>query len=338
MPASASRPPRGAMARTVVVTGASAGVGRATASAFAARGDRVALLARGEDGLRAAAVEARRAGGTPLAIPCDVADADAVERAAAQAEEQLGPIDVWVNNAMTSVLAFVHETDPADARRVTEVNYLGYVYGTLAALRRMRPRDRGVIVQVGSAMAYRAIPLQATYCGAKFATRGFTDSLRTELMHEGSGVRVTMVQLPGLNTTQFTWVRTTLDKEPRPVPPVYQPELAADAILHAADHPRRELWVGGNVPAVIVGGQLLPGLADRYLARTNVDAQQTERPVSPDRRDYVYESLGDRGTHGPFDDEAKPRSLHLVLTKRRRPLLAAAALLGATALSAIRRR
>jgi hypothetical protein len=187
-------------------------------------------------------------------------------------------------------------------------------------------------------MAYRAIPLQATYCGAKFATRGFTDSLRTELMHEGSGVRVTMVQLPGLNTTQFTWVRTTLDKEPRPVPPVYQPELAADAILHAADHPRRELWVGGNVPAVIVGGQLLPGLADRYLARTNVDAQQTERPVSPDRRDYVYESLGDRGTHGPFDDEAKPRSLHLVLTKRRRPLLAAAALLGATALSAIRRR
>ncbi len=320
------------------MTGASAGVGRATAVASGARGDRVALLARGESGLQAAADEVQSAGGTSLVIPCDVADADAVERAAAQAEDRLGPIDVWVNNAMTSVLAFVHETEAADARRVTEVNYLGYMYGTLAALRRMRPRDRGVIVQVGSAMAYRAIPLQATYCGAKFAIRGFTDSLRTELMHEGSGVKVTMVQLPGLNTTQFTWVRTTLDKEPRPVPPVYQPEVAADAILFAADHPRRELWVGGNVPLVIRGGQLLPGVADRYLARTNVDAQRTENPVSPDRRDYVYEPLGDRGTHGPFDDEAKPRSLQLELTKRRRPLLAAAALLGAAPILAKRLR
>ena len=198
--------------KTVVVTGASAGVGRATAVAFGSRGDRVALIARGEDGLQAAAREVCAAGGTALVLPCDVADADAVEAAAARAEDELGPIDVWVNCAMAAVLAFVHETDAADVRRVTETTYLGCVHGTLAALRRMRPRDRGVIVQVGSTLAYRAIPLQATYCAAKFAIRGFTDSLRTELLHEGSGVRVTMVQLPGLNTTQFTWVRTTLHR------------------------------------------------------------------------------------------------------------------------------
>jgi short-subunit dehydrogenase len=227
---------------------------------------------------------------------------------------------------MTAVLAFFHETDLADFRRVTEVSYLGYVHGTMAALRRMRPRDRGVIVQVGSALSYRAIPLQATYCGAKFAIRGFTDAVRTELLHERSGVRLTMVQLPGLNTTQFTWVRTTLKRKPRPVAPVFQPEVAADAIVHAAAHPRRELWVGGNTPILILGNHVAPWLADRYLARTNVKAQQTGEPIEPDRRDYLYEPLDDRGSHGPFDAEAKPRSLELMLAKRKRALLAAAAI------------
>ena len=321
------------MSRTVVVTGASAGVGRATAVAFGRRGDRVALIARGEEGLAAAANDVEAAGGRALVLPCDVSDAEAVESAAARVEAELGPIDVWVNDAMVAVLAFVHETDAADVRRVTEVTYLGYVYGTLAALRRMRPRDRGVIVQVGSALSYRAIPLQASYCGAKFAIRGFTDALRTELLHEGSGVRVTMVQLPGLNTPQFTWVRTTLRRHPRPVPPVYQPEVAAEAIVHAAEHPRRELWVGANTVAVIVGSKLAPALADRYLARTNVKAQQTERPLEPGRPDYLYGPLGDRGAHGPFDDEAKASSLQLELVKRRRAIGVGVALVAAAALA-----
>jgi short-subunit dehydrogenase len=311
--------------KTVVVTGASAGVGRATAVAFGSRGDRVALIARGEDGLQAAAREVRAAGGTALVLPCDVADADAVEAAAARVEDELGPIDVWVNCAMAAVLAFVHETDAADVRRVTETTYLGCVHGTLAALRRMRPRDHGVIVQVGSTLAYRAIPLQATYCAAKFAIRGFTDSLRTELLHEGSGVRVTMVQLPGLNTTQFTWVRTTLRRQPRPVAPVYQPEVAADAIVHAAEHPRRELWVGASTPILITGNKVAPWLGDRYLARTNVEAQQTPDPIDPDRPDYLYRPLGDRGSHGPFDAEARASSVQLALAKRRRALTLAAA-------------
>ncbi len=325
--------------KTVVVTGASAGVGRATAVAFGSRGDRVALIARGEDGLQAAAREVCAAGGTALVLPCDVADADAVEAAAARAEDELGPIDVWVNCAMAAVLAFVHETDAADVRRVTETTYLGCVHGTLAALRRMRPRDRGVIVQVGSTLAYRAIPLQATYCAAKFAIRGFTDSLRTELLHEGSGVRVTMVQLPGLNTTQFTWVRTTLRRQPRPVAPVYQPEVAADAIVHAAEHPRRELWVGSNTPILITGNKLAPWLGDRYLARTNVEAQQTPDPIGPDRPDYLYRPLGDRGSHGPFDDEARASSIQLALAKRRRALTlaAAATAVGAAGTALVRR-
>jgi len=320
--------------KTVVVTGASAGVGRATAVAFGARGDRVGLIARGEEGLQAAAQEVRAAGGTALVLPCDVADADAVDAAAQRAEDELGPIDVWVNCAMAAVLAFVHETDAADVRRVTETTYLGCVHGTLAALRRMRPRDRGVIVQVGSTLAYRAIPLQATYCAAKFAIRGFTDSLRTELLHEGSGVRVTMVQLPGLNTTQFTWVRTTLRRQPRPVAPVYQPEVAADAIVHAAEHPRRELWVGASTPLLITGNKLAPWLGDRYLARTNVDAQQTPDPIDPGRPDYLYGPLGDRGSHGPFDGEARGSSVQLALAKRRRALTLAAAATTAGAVGA----
>src|SRR5215213_11023855 len=304
--------------RTVVITGAGAGVGRATAVAFGREGARVGLIARGEEALQAAAREVREAGGTALVLPCDVSDADAVEAAAARADEELGPIDVWVNCAMAAVLAFVHETDPADLRRVTEVTYLGCVHGTMAALKRMRPRDRGIIVQVGSTLAYRAIPLQATYCAAKFAIRGFTDSLRTELLHEGSGVRVTMVQLPGLNTPQFTWVRTTLRKQPQPVPPIFQPEVAAAGILLAADRPRRELWVGGSTVITILGNKLAPRFADWYLARSNVKAQQTEQPLDPRRPDYLYEPLDDsedRGAHGPFDDQAKPRSLQFALVK-----------------------
>jgi NAD(P)-dependent dehydrogenase (short-subunit alcohol dehydrogenase family) len=312
------------MSRTVVVTGASAGVGRATAVAFGRRGDRVALIARGGAGLAGAARDVERAGGRALILPCDVADAAAVDAAAQRAEEELGPIDVWVNDAMAAVLAFVHETDPADFRRVTEVTYLGCVHGTMAALARMRPRDRGVIVQVGSALSYRAIPLQASYCGAKFAIRGFTDALRVELMHEGSGVRVTMVQLPGLNTPQFTWVRTTLHKQPQPVPPIFQPELAADAIVHASEHPRREVWLGGSTVLTILGNKLAPWFADRYLARSNVKAQQTDQPLDPSRPDYLHEPLDgneDRGPHGPFDKQAKRRSLQWTLTKLARRLV-----------------
>src|SRR3954447_1353339 len=327
------------MSRTVVVTGASAGVGRATAVAFGRRGDRVALIARGEEGGAGAAREVEAPGGRALALPCDVSDSDAVEAAAASAEAELGPIDVWVNDAMVAVLAFVHETSAADFRRVTEVAYLGFVHGTMAALRRMRPRDRGVIIQVGSALSYRAIPLQATYCGAKFAIRGFTDALRTELMYEGSNVKVTMAQLPGLNTPQFTWVPTTLKRKPRPVAPVYQPEVGGEAIVFASEHPRRELWVGGNTAVLIAANKLAPWFGDWYLARTNVKAQQTDEPIEPDRRDYLYGPLEDRDTHGPFDREAKSRSRELELTKRKRPLLAGAAagLLAAAAALARRR-
>lgn len=327
------------MSRTVVVTGASSGVGRASAKAFAGRGDRVALLARGEEGLRGAEREVLAAGGTPLVLPCDVSDAAAVEAAAQRTEEELGEIDVWVNCAMVAVLALTWDVSPEDFRRVTEVNYLGYVHGTLAALERMRPRDRGVIVQVGSALAYRAIPLQATYCATKFAIRGFTDSVRCELLHEKSAVKLTMVQLPGLNTPQFTWVKTTLRRQPRPVAPVFEPEVAAGAILHAAEHPRRELWVGGNTPVLIAGNHVAPWIADRYLARTNVDAQQGDTAIDPDRPDYLHGPLEDRGTHGPFGDEAKPRSLQLALTKRRGALGATLAglALGATAARVARR-
>jgi short-subunit dehydrogenase len=313
-----------------IVTGASAGVGRAAAIAFARKGYAVGLIARGHTGLEAAAADVRAAGGRPLVLPCDVSDAAAVDAAADRAEVELGPIDVWVNAAMVAVLGFVHDTAPADFRRVTEVCYLGTVHGTLAALARMRPRDRGSIVQVGSAMAYRAIPLQATYCGAKFAIRGFTDSLRVELLHEHSSIGLTMVQLPGLNTPQFTWVRTTLRRHPRPVPPVFQPEVAADAIVHAAEHPRRELWVTARSSAIIAADKLAPWAADRYLARTNVDAQQQpDHPIDPGRPDYLDHPLdddgADRGAHGPFDDEAHGRSLQLAVVKRRRLLSAAAA-------------
>ena len=320
------------MSRVVVITGATAGVGRATARAFAARGDGVALLARGEDRLEATRSELAAAGARVIACSVDVADAAAVEAAAQRAEDELGPIDVWVNCAMTSVLAFVHETSAEEFRRVSEVDYLGYVHGTLAALQRMRPRDRGTIVMVGSALAYRGIPLQASYCAAKHAIRGFADALRCELMYEGSGVKVTTVHLPGLNTPQFGWVRTTLRRQPQPVAPFYQPELAAAAVLWASDHPRREFFVGGPTVATIVANRLAPRIADRYLTRTSVDAQQAESPIDPGRPDYLFEPLpGDRGAHGQFDDEAKERSLAWTLTKRRARIAGGAAATAALA-------
>jgi NADP-dependent 3-hydroxy acid dehydrogenase YdfG len=320
---------------TIVVTGASAGVGRATARAFGARGDRIALLARGEDGLNAARREVEEAGGTGLPVPTDVADPDQVEAAAQRAEQELGPIDVWVNDAMTSIFAPTWEIAPDEFRRATEVTYLGFVWGTMTALRRMRARDRGTIVQVGSALAYRGIPLQSAYCGAKHAVEGFTESLRTELLNEGSNVAVTMVQLPALNTPQFETVRTRLPRHPRPVAPVYQPEVAAKAIVWAADHPRREIKVGASTAVTVAGNKLLPGLGDWYLARTAVDGQQTQDPVNGDRPDNLFAPVpGDHGAHGRFDDEAKPRSAQLWLTTHNGVLAAGAGVAAAAAAGA----
>jgi NAD(P)-dependent dehydrogenase (short-subunit alcohol dehydrogenase family) len=298
------------MTQTVVVTGASGGVGRATARAFAARGDRVALLARGEEGLDGAAEDVRRAGGTPLPIPVDVSDADAVAAAAERIEAELGPIDVWVNVAFSSVFAPFEEIEPAEYRRATEVSYLGYVYATRAALRYMKPRDRGAIVQVGSALAYRGIPLQTAYCGAKHAIQGFHEALRCELLHEKSGVKVTMVQLPAVNTPQFSWLLNRLPKHAQPVPPIYQPELIAKAILHAADHPnRREYWVGTSTALTLLGNAVAPGVLDRYLARTGFRSQQTDQPENPDAPTNLWRPADRRGgedfgAHGEFDDQA----------------------------------
>jgi NAD(P)-dependent dehydrogenase (short-subunit alcohol dehydrogenase family) len=326
-------------AKVVVITGASSGVGRACAREFARCGARIGLIARGTEGLEAARRELEELGSRALVLPLDVADADAVERAAGAAEEGLGPIDVWVNNAMLSVLSPVAELSADEVRRVTDVTYLGYVHGTLSALRRMRPRDRGVIVQVGSALAYRAIPLQAAYCAAKHAVEGFTESLRCELLHEHSHIRVTMVQLPALNTPQFEVVRTRLLRHPKPVPPIFQPELAARAIVLAAERPRRELWVGGSTVQAILGNRLVPGVLDRHLARTGYDAQQTEKPIEPNRRDNMAEPLpGDRGAHGGFDDEAREGSWQFAALAHRHLLAAgAAAAAGITLLQRLRR-
>lgn len=325
--------------KVVALTGASAGVGRATARALAKAGAHVGLMAREGEGLEEARREVTAAGSRALAVPTDVADADAVEAAAERIESELGPIDVWINDAMASIFARVWDIEPGEFQRATEVTYLGAVNGTMAALRRMHPRDSGKIVQVGSALSYRAIPLQSAYCGAKFALRGFTDSLRVELMNDGSNVSVTMVQQPGLNTPQFTWVRTRgIDNTPRPVAPVYQPEVAAEGILFAATHERREVWVGGSTVATILGNRLVPWAADLYLARTNVKGQQTDQPVSPERRDYLFEPIAeDRGAHGPFDDGAHSRSLQLALSKRR-GVLAGGALLAAAAAGVARMR
>jgi NAD(P)-dependent dehydrogenase (short-subunit alcohol dehydrogenase family) len=314
------------VSRVVVVTGASAGVGRAAAQAFGKRGDRVALVARSEEGLDAARREVEALGGRALAIPTDVANADQVEAAAERAERELGEIDVWVNDAMTTVFAPFSELRPDEYRRATEVSYLGYVWGTMSALRRMLPRGRGTIVQVGSALSYRAIPLQAAYCGAKFAIRGFTDSIRTELIHDKSNVHITMVQLPALNTPQFEWCETRLPNHPQPVPPIYQPEVAAEAIVWAAEHRRRELWVAGSAVKAILGNKIAPGLADRYLAKTGYSSQQTPQPVARDRPSNLYEPVeGEHAAHGRFDDQARAGSPELWLSEHRSQLAGAAA-------------
>jgi short-subunit dehydrogenase len=328
-----------AMDKVVVISGASAGIGRAAAREFAARGYAVGLLARGRAGLSAARREVEQQGARAFDVAVDVADADAVDAAADAVERELGPIDVWVNVAMAAVLGEVRHTPADEFRRVTEVTYLGSVHGTQAALRRMLPRDRGKVVQVGSALARRGIPLQATYCAAKHAIQGFVESLRTELIHAGSNVELTMVQLPGVNTTQFGWVRLRppVDHEPQPVAPIYQPEVAARAIVWAAEHRRRELWVGLPTTLTIVGNWFAPRIQDWYLARTGYGGQQTSRPVPSDRRDYLFEPLDvgdDRGSHGSFDDQAKPRSTQLWATTHRRALGAGAAL-AAAALGAV---
>ncbi len=311
--------------QVVVITGASAGVGRAAVRAFAARGASIGLLARGIDGLEGARREVEQAGGRALVVPVDVSDAEAVEAAAAQVEQELGPIDIWVNNAMSTVFAPIHETTAEEFRRVTEVTYLGVVHGTLSALRRMRPRNRGIIVQVGSALAYRSIPLQAAYCASKHAIKGFTESLRVELKHDRIDIHVTEVHLPAINTPQFGWSRARMPRRPQPVPPIYQPEVAADAILLAVTDRRREVWAAWPVAEAILGERLAPAVADWYLARNGYESQQTEEPIEANRRDDLDAPVpGDHGAHGTFDDRAKRSSLWLTASKHRGALLVSA--------------
>ncbi|MGI8904550.1 MAG: SDR family oxidoreductase [Solirubrobacteraceae bacterium] len=307
------------------MTGSSGGVGRAIAHAFGKRGAHVGLLARGEEGLNGAKQEVESFGGRAVAVPTDVSDHEAVEAAAVRVEAELGPIDIWVNDAMATVFARFIDTEPEEFKRATEVTYLGAVYGTMAALKRMVARDRGKIVQVGSALAYRSIPLQAAYCGAKFGIRGFTDSIRTELLADKSKVQITMVQLPGVNTTQFNWCRSKLPKHPMPVPPIYQPEIPAEAVYWAAHHKRRELWVGYSAVQAIVGTTLAPSFADWYLAKTGIKGQQIQdMPVAPGRPDNLYAPVQDlAATHGMFDAQAKARSPQLWAATHR-PLVAGA--------------
>ena len=298
--------------KIVAITGASAGVGRATAIAFARRGWHVALLARGTDGLDGARRDVEQAGGVALVLPTDVADHQQVEAAAEHIEQEWGPIDVWVNNAMATIFCDFLHISPEDFKRSTEVTYLGAVYGTLAALKRMHPRNHGTIVQVGSALAYRSIPLQSPYCGAKSALRGFTDSLRSELIHDRSKVHITMVHLSAFNTPQFEWGRTCMTRRPRPMGKIFQPEVAAEGIYYAALHRRRELWVGFPAVQAILGQRLIPGTLDRYLAHTAVDGQHTDEPLPADRRDNLYDPVpGDHGAHGRFDAQATASSPQL---------------------------
>jgi NAD(P)-dependent dehydrogenase (short-subunit alcohol dehydrogenase family) len=316
--------------RVVVVTGASGGIGRATAKLFAERGAAVALLARGSEGLDGAKADVEALGGTAATYAVDVSDAQALDKAAEQIEEDLGEIDVWVNVAFTSVFAPFIEIEPDEFKRVTDVTYLGFVNGTRSALRRMLPRDRGTIVQVGSTLAYRGIPLQSAYCGAKHATQGFHESLRTELLHTKSGVRTTMVQMPAVNTPQFSWVLSRLPHQAQPVPPIYQPEVAAHAVVYAAAHPgRREYWVGASTAATLLVNAVAPGLLDRYLARTGFSSQQTDTPKPPDQPDNLWDPADgpdgrDFGTHGIFDDRSHARSAQ-VWASQHHPTVAAAA-------------
>jgi NAD(P)-dependent dehydrogenase (short-subunit alcohol dehydrogenase family) len=307
--------------KVVVVTGASAGVGRAVTRAFGERGAAVGLLARGRDGLEAAAREVQVTGGRALVVPTDVADPEAVEDAAARIESELGPIDVWVNNAMVSVFALFTAITPDEFRRVTDVTYHGYVNGTRAALRRMMPRDTGVIVQVGSALAYRGIPAQSAYCGAKHAVEGFTESIRCELLHCHSRVRIGMVQLPAVNTPQFDWVLSRLPHRAQPVPPIYQPELIARCVLHMADHPRREMWLTERTVLAIVGNRLFPGYLDRKLGRDGVASQQTDQAADPERPANLWQPVpGDHGAHGSFDDRSRNESRTVWASIHRRAL------------------
>jgi len=323
--------------RVVAVTGASGGVGRATVQEFAKQGCSIALLARGEVGLAATAADVTAAGATPMVVPVDVADPAQVEEAVARIEDELGPIDVWVNSAFTSIFAPFAEISPEEFKRVTEVTYLGAVYATMAVLRRMRERDAGTIVHVGSTLAYRGIPLQTAYCGAKHALQGFHESLRCELLHDQSNVKVTMVQLPAVNTPQFSWVLSRLPERAQPVPPIYQPEVAARAVAYAADHPdRREYWVGASTAATLIINAVAPGVLDRYLARTGFKAQQTGEPKDPDQPANLWEPADgnggrDFGAHGAFDQRAKPRSVQVFASQHHNALLG----IGATALAGL---
>ncbi|HKV81009.1 MAG TPA: SDR family oxidoreductase [Candidatus Sulfotelmatobacter sp.] len=322
----------------VGITGASAGLGRATAREFGRHGAKVGLIARGVDGLEVAKQEIESAGGSAMVLPLDVADASAIEKAAATVEQEFGPIDIWVNNAMASVFSPVKEMQPEEYKRVTEVTYLGVVYGTLAALKRMLPRDRGTIVQVGSALVYRSIPLQSAYCAAKHALAGFTDSLRCELIHDKSNVQVTMVQMPALNTPQFGWVKSRLKHKAQPVPPIFQPEVGARAIYWAAHHSRREIYAGWPTVEAIVGNKLAPGLLDRYLGKTGFDSQQTSEPADPNRPNNLWEPVqGDHGAHGAFDRQAHETSWELRASLARGWIGAGLAAMAATLLLASRR-
>jgi NAD(P)-dependent dehydrogenase (short-subunit alcohol dehydrogenase family) len=331
------------MSSTVVVTGASGGIGRASAVAFGARGDTVVLIARGEKGLAGAAGEVEAAGGKPVVMPLDVADHDQVFAAVEEIEHNVGEIDVWVNVAFTSVFAPFDEIKPEEYRRVTEVTYLGYVYATMAVLPYLKRRNRGTIVQVGSALAYRGIPLQTAYCGAKHAIQGFHEALRCELLHERSKVRVTMVQMPAVNTPQFSWVLSRLPRHAQPVPPIYQPELAARAVRYAAEHPnRREYWVGASTAATLAANAIMPGLLDRYLARTGFASQQTSRRQDPDAPENLFEPADgadghDFGAHGIFDDRSFDHDPQL-WASHHHPALAAAGAVAAGVGAALWRR